>query len=283
MSEMLEKIERLASAGSITDPVLIEEITNKFLDIRYSEIAGLKSFESFVPWDISKGLRLNERSVSDCTIREILALIDMESFEDWYEIPKKDNDIFTGYFPNTACDCFMFVRLLCDKRKKNAYINRFFKIDYREFLKYLMDSFIKTSGKAVYEDSVRRRRAQVGSAYYQAVDLVFKAGRPDNDYHTPEKTDSGFTIGDVLDIANRQGTSMWMCGAKPLTDYAESVRKAYMTVNSLFMDCIKKNLINMSREQNRELLDKCRTSVKQSGLRIAKEYDSPADFDTKGE
>ncbi len=283
MSDMLEKIESLASAKSITDPVMIDEITNSFLDIRYSEIAGQKGFETFVSWDISKGLHLNERSVSDCTIREILTLISMESFEDWFEIPEKDNEIFTGYFPNTASDCFMFVRLLCDKRKKNAYINRLFKIGYREFLKYLVDSFVKTGGNAVCEDAVRRRKAQAGSAYYQAMEMVLEERKSGNDPCADDKNGAGVTLGEVLDIAVRQGTAVWMCGTIPLIDHAESVRKAYLTANSLFMDCIKMNLINMSREQARELLYKCSPDLDNSGAGTSQTLDPLIDLDTKGE
>ena len=281
MSEMLEKIERLASAKSITDPGLIDEITKRFLNIRYSELGRQKGFETFVPWDLAKGLYLNERSVTECTIGEILTLINMELFDDWYEPPKKDNQFFAGYFPNTACDCFMFVRLLCDKYKKNVYANLFMNIDYMAFMRYLLDSFIKTSGNADNEAAVGRRRSQIGSAYYQAADLIFAARKAGNDPH--EKNDSGFTVGEVLNTVNKQGTAMWMCGTKPLIEHAESVRMDYLIANSLFMDCIKPNLISMDREQERELICKCRSAVKHSGLRVALKDGSLINFDTKGE
>ena len=283
MSEMLEKIEELASSKSITDPVLIDDITKRFLGRRYSELAGQKDFETFVPWDIAKGLCLDERLVSECTISEILALIDMELTDDWFDPPKKDNEIFTGYFPNTASDCFIFARLLCDKRKKNAYVNQFMKIDYRAFLKYLIDHFVKNEGNAAGEAAVRKRKALIGNAYYQAMDIVFAARKSGNDLCTDGKDGSGFTVGEVLNIANKQGTAMWMCGTRPLIDYAESVRKAYLIVDSLFIDCIKRNLINMSREETRELLHKCRCAGTRSGLNIGRTVDPLIYPNTKGE
>ncbi|MBR3278801.1 MAG: hypothetical protein IKG01_07915 [Lachnospiraceae bacterium] len=281
MSEMLEKIERLASAKSITDPVLIGEITDRFLNIRYLDLSEQKDYETFVPFDISRGFDLSEWKVSECTLREILTFIAMEENSEWYDIPAEDRDYFTGYFPKSACDCFMLTKLLCDKRKKNAYVNSFMSIDFRAFMKYVTDKIIK-SGVISDGDIYGKREAQAASIYFRTVEYIFTARRNGSRSHE-FAADSGFLLGEVLKTASDKGMAGWLCGTMPLRGFADSVRKAYLITDSLFMDCIEKNLITMSGEEKKALLAKCGAERMPAGVEPVKTFSPETGFNTKGE
>lgn len=260
MSEMLEKIERLASVESITDPALIREIINRFLDLRYFDLAKENSVESFVPWNLTKGFTLDENKVSECTIREVLGFIYLESFNDWFDVPEPDRKIFDNSIPNTAHDCYMVSKLLCLKRRKNVYVDLFMKIDFRAFVKYLMRSLDETWGEKGKKSTIEARKVEIGNMYFMFCKYIWENDSVDLKNCDEKKTRQGFTIGDVLKKADSTGERGWMCGLVPLSKYAVSISEAYLTANRVFIDCIVKNLIAMNFGQLLELFGKFKTT-----------------------
>ena len=295
MSEILDKIESLASGKKIFDQELIGIILDTFLDLRFSEIAKNERFESFMPEDLANGLHLEKQAVSGCTVRELLVLIGMESDEEWFDIPDKDREyfdkerfsapdkdkeFFRADFPNSACHCLMLAGMLSNKGKKNTTLARLMDIDYEAFLIYLGNIPVKAGLKSFDDPDMVSRRSELVKEYCHMIYLVYEYLFKDTGMSFEQVR---FTLGDVINTAYKQGSAMWLCGIQPLTEHAKSVRRAYLIANNLFAEIMNGYLISMDRQQSDALLQKCKTAGAQAVYDICQTFDPGYGTNVKGD
>ena len=257
MSKELEQIEALAYANIIRDTADIHRIMCALLNLTLEELAAsVKIFPDLLVGEIADGFLLDAEKVRKLTIREILILIGYMPSARYFELNYKEPweaVVFLEEGDTFGCAhaCFYLSEILYNAARFNITVKQFMHISYPSLMWYLegmKDVKNKTDPKSRPKCHVSTVPSKIEVRTLEFLDPPpIKGGARINNS----------TVGDVLEVINKKGLTPWMCDLIPLLKFAGKIINTYRISLNLFMDSIRKNLIDSNRDDFWKILNKC--------------------------
>ena len=240
VSAILDNMERTVDSGYIDDPEQIEKIIGDFLNMKCYELSPYEP--SFYEKDIAQGFDLEVGRLRDRAMKDILAIIGYMPSNSWFQSANEEpwfrqNRLEKDFCCAISCYYLLFA-LLNDKH--NIDVRMFMHIQYKAFCKYI------NLVSSIHQKGSSGKILEIVTY----INGYIRENKPDADLNS-------MTLGNVLEIARKNGGVVWTCGIGQLSQYVGKLVSAYKVIKLVFMDCIRQNLISADRDCFMKLLDSC--------------------------
>lgn len=248
MSLELERIERVASQKMVKDFKDIAYILDRLLGRTVKTLVPPSekgvTYMTVLANDIARGYDIEPNEIKECSVGDLLMMIQREDNNDYFEAPAENERILYGKLSTQAGHCFYLGGNMNTFKNKDVWIKQFLSIRFLSLTAYLRASLKNefNLGNMAMED------------YKSSIHLLDYAKNEIKSYYSKMKSINNdqfgsVTLGDIIECAYKEGVKSWNCSVNPLTNYTEGVIRAFCCMDNIFMDCITNALVLPHAEQ----------------------------------
>ena len=243
MSKALDLIEEAADTQSfITDPDIIRDVMDQFLNMTFLEFVGGKEGFTFITDDIVRGFDLDEEKLRDIKIADLLILIGYEPGIEYFAIPEEEH-WFHDHNPDpkfySAAHCMYLGSLIADRRKKHPVLESLWRIDFEAFIKYLRDVAAHSDYSFKHKREMDWDLSAMNACVFNFVEEHCK--------RADDKDLIAVSLGTVMNNLFNVGSRPWRCECLHLGNFIWRTVNAYKLMRNIFMTGIRMNLVNSGR------------------------------------
>ena len=256
MSEALERIEMIASGNLIRDMGEIHRIMCSLLNLSYEEFGYQKCYYNFLADDITRGFLVDEMKVRKCTLREIFTIMAYMPGNPWFKI--KESELWFAFSKlgrdfYSAAACFYMTEILITAERTSPLVRQFMHVSFSALMQYL-DYMSTLPDKKEFTDIPKNHDISDDMKKTRRYTFIYVR---ENNPNRPEIQTSDISVGDILQTVHRRGNRAWMLGNETIDDYAEKMKITYAIVHNLFMNSIRKSLIDAGKDDFLKIMDRC--------------------------